>query len=83
MRHWNFRVIKRETVDGATYGIYECYYDSNGRIYSISENSIAPQGETIVDLQDEISRMARAFKSPVLNHTELPENGAEAEETDD
>lgn len=91
MRHWNYRVLRRviqplpnsgnEPEDD--FGIYECYYDLAGKIHSFSTDPRPVVAGSIADLKDEISRMARAFKSPVLDYDKLPEPGALSAEQDE
>lgn len=84
MRHWNYRILKRVIQPSPNsgnepeddFGIYECYYDRQGRIHSFSTEPRPVAASSLAELKDEISRMARAFKSPVLDYDKLPEPGA-------
>jgi hypothetical protein len=78
MKHWNYRVVKQESV----FGVYECYYDSAGRIHSCSKDACPATGDTLDELKATLERMQRAFKSPTLNFEELPEPNALADEED-
>ena len=90
MRHWNYRVLRRviQPLPGVNsspedeYGIYEAYYDSTGKIHSISKDPMFPLGDTLDELKANLERMKRAFKSPVLDYEKLPEPGALSEEDD-
>lgn len=86
MRHWNHRILKRVICRRDTsedvYGVHECHYDSQGKIWSCSEEPCAAVAESLDELRGELERMQRAFKSPVLDYDKLPEPGAMAEESE-
>ena len=83
---WNHRVVKheRENADGSvevTYHIHEAYYAEYGvKADSITHEPIAPMGETLLELREELERMVRAVslaicdpieKDTVLNHEDF------------
>ena len=70
---WNHRVMKRSYThkDGTieyTYAIHEVYYDKEGNVDSYTEDSVAPQGETLEELEKEIELFKKAILKPVLNY---------------
>lgn len=68
---WNYRVAyKVETISGneyAIYGIHEVYYDKEGNPIMITEDSMAPGGESVEELKEDLSWMMKAFDKPPLN----------------
>lgn len=66
---WNYRVVRKFTEQRETYyQIHEVYYNEDGKIMSMTENGIAPLGETTTELQLELTRMLDALKKPVLDY---------------
>lgn len=69
---WNYRVLRAEFVvaDGVEpcYSIHRCYYatpdDPLPTKYAAQPAS--PEGETIEELKDDLSRFLGAFDKPVL-----------------
>lgn len=69
--HWNYRVVKR-TVNGVvTYAIHECYYDGAHQIESVTKDPTAPVEDSAEDLQETLTRMLRACKSPAVDYDKL------------
>ena len=87
---WNYRVVrkrivytdpkdKKERVD-YTYAIHEAYYDNNGHVGAITQDSVEPFGDNIEDLRHSWVMMAEAFGQPILDCGNIPEPGYQREE---
>lgn len=66
---WNHRIIlKKEDGDseGCYYEIHEVYYNEDGTIWAITEESVKPFGDTVEDLKVGMKLMLTAFEEPVL-----------------
>ena len=64
---WNYRVIARPTPQQEwTFGIHEVYYAEDGAPEMWSEDPIAPFGETLGELRDDIIYQLAAFTKPAL-----------------
>lgn len=72
MAHWNHRVMKRKIDGEDVYAIHEVYYemDDEDRILW-TENDVAPCGETLEELKQELQRMLKATEKPVLDYDAL------------
>jgi len=75
--YWNYRVVRKIVNHNHYHGIYEVYYDDNDEIKNWSKDPLAPIGENLADLKDDIELMQKAFKMPVLT---FDENGRLTEE---
>ncbi|HQU30657.1 MAG: hypothetical protein HRU72_02205 [Planctomycetia bacterium] len=64
---WNYRVIE----DKGKFRIHEVYYNDAGEITAISEDPIAPEGETLEELKDALEYYFAALKRPVLKKDEI------------
>lgn len=64
---WNYRVV----FDRGTYSIYEIYYDKAGNIEFFTQDSVAPGGDSIKELKQDLEWMLKTIKQPVLKLTEL------------
>ena len=64
---WDYRVIE----DKENFRIHEVYYNDAGEITAISEDSIAPEGETLEELKDDLKYHFAALKRPVLKKDEI------------
>jgi hypothetical protein len=59
------------------FGIYEVYYDDNGKVVSHTMDSMTPVCSSAEGLEEEIEIMKKAFKEEVLPYGEcdgFPEN---------
>ena len=67
---WNHRVMKHEKADGDDdwYQIHEVYYDSKREPGSWTKEGIAPGGNTLEDLRDELIMMLEATEKEILNY---------------
>lgn len=70
MSSWNYRVRQRngKDFDGeeyVTFDIIETYYNEVGELEGWT-SEIAPQGETLYELHQDMERMRQAFEKPVL-----------------
>lgn len=83
MSFWNHRVVRRthppvlkkgKVIASAyvEYAIHEAYYPSDeeptGKPDSITEEAVEPSGETLKELKNDLERMLRATKKPVLDY---------------
>jgi hypothetical protein len=64
---WNYRVIESEGV----FRIHEVYYNEKNEITAISEDPIAPLGETLEELKGDLKYYQQALKRPVLKKEEI------------
>ena len=65
---WNYRVVHRVFNGEDCYGIHEAFYDDDWNVHSISENPVAPCGETIEELSIELHRFMHAISEPVVEY---------------
>ena len=67
---WNHRVMKRVEFDGDDdwYQIHEVFYDSNRQPESWTVEGIAPGGNTLEELRDELIRMLEATEKEILDY---------------
>jgi hypothetical protein len=63
MTTWNHRVRLRN----GWFEIVEAYYDDAGKLEGQTVDAIAPGGETVDELRDELNRMLRALDEPVID----------------
>lgn len=77
MSHWNHRVIKRhdKKAEITTFQIHEVYYDDNHKIEGWTQSPVAPMGEMISELKEELEYFMKALEKPLLE--EKSENGKE------
>lgn len=70
---WNYRVMRRthERLDMETYAVYEVYYNADGEVTTWTETPVAPRGDTLEELKEDIAMQALAFDKPVLDYNEL------------
>jgi len=64
---WNYRVIESKGV----FHIHEVYYNGKGEITAMSEDPIAPAGETIEELKNALKYYQQAVKRPILKREEI------------
>jgi len=62
---WNYRVIQR--VEPTTYAIHEVYYD-NGIPKLVTENAVAPMGESPEELRRDCQHYILALDKPILDY---------------
>lgn len=69
---WNYRVMKREISEGEfEYGIYEVYYNENGKVISYIKDSLTPTCDSADALKYKLqNRMMKAFDEDTLTYTE-------------
>lgn len=76
MSHWNYRMVKvtypapkslglEEPETG--YEIREVYYNEDESIYAMSKDGMAPWGDTVEELKENIELMKEAFNAPVID----------------
>lgn len=66
---WNYRIVHRVQSGEDCFGIHEAYYNPDGSIWAISEEPIAPFGNTKKELIDDHAHMTEAIIKPVLEYT--------------
>lgn len=59
---WNYRVIKADDA----YQIHEVYYNSDGTFGAWTERPVRPMGESVQELEDDLSLMRSAINDTVL-----------------
>ena len=70
--YWNHRVVKHTYMNGSTwYEIHEAFYEEGKPADSITRYAIAPGGETIEELAEELRRMLKATEQPALNYEDF------------
>ncbi len=68
---WNYRIMKKKNSEGSfEYGIYEVYYDENGKVSSWTQESLTPVYSSSDDLEYEMKVMMEAFKKETLEYKE-------------
>lgn len=68
---WNYRVVRIEEEEYDRYHLYEVYYDDDGKIEGMTEESMHPYGESVEELQNDLEYMMEALKQPVLDMKDL------------
>ena len=64
---WEYRVVRKTVNNTETYTIREVYYNKDGEICAISQEGIAPYGETPAEIASDLSYMSRALtKDPLI-----------------
>lgn len=65
---WNHRVMRTTEPEGAHhFAIHEVYYSENGSIKAWTERAVGPCGDTLKELQQDVSRFTLAFTRPILD----------------
>ena len=68
---WNYRVLKRKNETGEyDFGIYEAFYDDNGKVVSWTKESITPVCPSEEALDHELNLMREALKEDTLLYIE-------------
>jgi len=68
-RHW-------KDQDETTFGIYEVFYDDQGRAWAVTENPVEVSGDSVDDLAKTLKWMKAALSKKVLDYDKIPEKGA-------
>ena len=64
---WNYRiVVENKGTEEEFWSIREVYYNKQGLIYAMTEESMEPTGETEEELKDDFLRMQHAFYKDVI-----------------
>jgi len=77
---WNFRIIKKDDI----YGLYEVFYNDDGKIFAHDENPTII-GESVDDLIQYLKMMSSdvdKYKENILNHGEIDFAPIISDETD-
>jgi hypothetical protein len=64
---WNYRVIE----DKGEFAIHEVYYNKDGEITNVTVEAIAPVGEKLAELRDEMKHYAEALRHRVLKMSKI------------
>ncbi len=65
---WNYRVVRRDDLDGDWYSVHEAYYHKDGTCWALTEGGIQLEGETLAGLLDTYQILKEAFEQPVLSY---------------
>lgn len=75
---WSYRAIKKQYLDEEYYEIHEVYYNQDGDIWGMTENPIAPIGQTLDELINELQMIITDIKQRTpLDYEVLQDNFAE------
>ena len=68
MSHWNHRIIKRhdKKANITTFQIHEIYYNDNNEIEGWTESPVAPMGESMAELREDLQHFVEALEKPVF-----------------
>jgi hypothetical protein len=69
MLTWNYRVFREEDGD---YIIRSVTYDENGEIVGCTQDEVAPVGQSLKELAEDIKSFNDALKLPVLTLDDIP-----------
>lgn len=65
---WNYRIVRHRQNKEDWFAIHEVYYEADGKPKFISENPIAPHGESAEELINDMELQKAACKLPVLDY---------------
>lgn len=65
---WNYRVIHTVINDEHFFDIHEVYYDDNGEPKFVTEDSVAPMGNTLDELKEDLQHYLLALSKPILEY---------------
>ena len=69
---WNYRVVKRKYEEDIIYGIYEAYYGKvEKKPHSITDEPMSPMGDTLKELQKDLTMMLDALNKPTLKYEDF------------
>ena len=68
---WNYRVIRKVNKLGEYFGIHEVFYLEDGENDAVTQDSIAPYGETLGELKESYELMKEAFDAPVMDYDDF------------
>ncbi len=71
---WNNRIVRHRDKAEDYYEIHEVYYDENGKIDGVTEESIKPYGDTVEELIEHLEQLLKdavRSKEDVLNYDEV------------
>lgn len=78
---WNYRVVRRVFFEGGngeevTFAVHEAYYDDDGKVTSITKNSVAPIYSETIDsdghsLRKDFEQQMEALDLPILNYEDF------------
>ena len=64
---WNYRVVQRVEQTCTTYAIHEVFY-GNGIPKLVTEDAVAPMGESLEELRRDIEHYMLALDKPILDY---------------
>lgn len=63
---WNHRVVRQDTPEGPVFTVHEVFYAAEDRITNWTERPVAPLGDSLDELRQEIEMFREACAKPVL-----------------
>ena len=68
--YWNHRVVKHVDTqyDETTYLIHEVYYEGDDEIVAKTQDGVAPMGDTLEELRNELMNMLAACEKEILDN---------------
>lgn len=64
---WSYRIVKKDGF----YSIHEVYYDSKNKPEKVTEDEVAPTGETLQELKRDFKFYKKAFLSSPLDYDDF------------
>lgn len=78
---WDYRIVRKTTTFNGkkyySYGIHEVFYDNKNRIQAVTEESVQPMGETVIELVRDVYLMLMGLSKPILDWDCIPKDGLE------
>ncbi len=72
---WNHRVVRTQREDIVWYAVHEVYYDATGTPDAVTQDAVAPLGESLKELREELAMFRRALREPVLEMADFQRGG--------
>jgi hypothetical protein len=75
MATWNYRVLERADKKSGdkTFAIHEVYYNDEDKPDGCTKNAVAPMGESLEELKDDMDHYRQALEKPILMYDSLEE----------
>ena len=70
---WNYRIVAIDYDEEVEYGIYEVYYDDDGKPVSRTLNPVPCVGSAEEELHNSFEYMKEAFGKPILTDKDFGE----------
>lgn len=65
--HWNNRLVRHKTEHEEYFTIHEVFYNDKEEIMGMTENPIAPHGDSVEEIKETLERMLRALDKEPLD----------------